>query len=70
VEDIIGEILIFGILPLVVFGYLYLTKRSKNNLEIEKQKRAILELELQNNQQKLLLIEEENRKLDRIINEK
>ena len=55
---------------LIVFGFIYFMKKSKNHQEELQLRKDMLELEIRKEQIHLELIREENRKLDRIIEHK
>lgn len=63
---------IFVGLPAVVLSFVYKNAKNKREKEIEKLKyqKEILELEERKQSGQLKLLEEENKKLDRIINER
>jgi hypothetical protein len=67
---IISVLCVFIGAPLIIFGFIYLNKRNRHNAEIMKYKRDMMEIELEKDQVKLRLIEEENRKYDRIIDDR
>jgi hypothetical protein len=53
--------------PIIVFSFILLHKRSQRYIEEMKYKRQILELELEKEKVHLKIIEAENLKYDRII---
>jgi hypothetical protein len=55
-------------LPGIVFHFVY--KSKKNKTEMIKQQKELLEVELEKAKIQLRLLEEENRKYDKIISEK
>ena len=55
-------------LPGVIFSFI--TKNRKIGLEKMKYQKEILELEIEKQKNQIKLLEEENKKLDKIINEK
>jgi hypothetical protein len=64
-EDIAGIVAIisvFGVAPAIVFHFIYKSKKLKYQKEL-------LELEIEKQKNELKLLEEENKKYDRIINE-
>jgi hypothetical protein len=69
ITQVIASLFFFLGTPTIICGFIYLMKKSKNNVEIMKLKRDILELEAENNKYKILLLEEENKKYDRLIGE-
>ena len=70
VTSIIGILSLFIGAPIIVFGFRYLNKRNQHEIELMKYKRDIAEIELEKEQVKLKLIEAENLKYDRIIDDK
>ncbi len=58
---------VFIAAPLIVFGFIYLMRRSKTRLDEMDLKREILELEVRKESLHLETMKEENRKYDRII---
>jgi hypothetical protein len=64
---IIALLTIFGVAPLIVFGFILLAKRGRNQVEIMRVKRDIAELEVKKEEAKARALIEENRKYDRII---
>jgi hypothetical protein len=68
-ESILGFITFFAIFPGIICTFLYKRGKVKTELKKLEEQRKILELEIvkQNNQIKLL--EEENKKIDKIIND-
>jgi hypothetical protein len=69
--DLTGIIAILSLFvgfPAIVFTFLH--KNAKNKREIEKLKyqKEILELEIEKENKQIKLLEEENKKLDKIIN--
>ena len=67
----IAVLSLFVGLPAITFAFLYKTARNKREKEIEKLKyqKELLELEIEKENRQIQLLEEENRKLDRILNE-
>jgi hypothetical protein len=64
---VLGIIFSLFVLPVTVFGFILIIRKQKTDiqkLEIQKQ---MLELELQKEKVSLKLLEEENRKYDRLI---
>jgi len=64
---IISVMSVFIGTPLVVFSFIYLNVRSKRNIEALRYRKEIIELELEKEQIKLKVIEEENKKYDKLI---
>ena len=64
---IIAIFSVFGLAPMTVFGFILLLKRQKHRVEELRYKKEILELELEKEAYKIKLLEEENRKYDRLI---
>jgi hypothetical protein len=66
----IAVLSIFVGLPAIVLSFIHKNNKNKREKEIEKLKyqKEILELETQKQNGQLKLLEEENKKLDRIIN--
>ena len=68
--DIAGIVAILSTLigiPVIVFGFVLLNLRSKRSIDKIRLQREILELELQKDQIKLKMLEAENIKYDRLI---
>jgi hypothetical protein len=70
-----GSIAILSIfvgLPAIVFTFIHRITKNKREKEIEKLKyqKEILELEIEKENKQIKLLEEENKKLDKIIYEK
>jgi hypothetical protein len=59
---------VFIAAPTIVFGFIYLNKRTKSRVEELVLKREILELEMKKETVHMEVIREENRKYDRLIN--
>ena len=71
--DIAGVIAILSSLlgiPLIVFGFIYLNMRGKREIEVMKIKRDMAQLELEKDRLNLQMLEAENVKYDRLIEEK
>lgn len=64
---IIAILSVFGLAPMTVFGFILLLKRQKHRVDELRYKKEILELELEREAYKIKLLEEENRKYDRLI---
>ena len=56
--------------PFIVFGFIYLSKKGRRDVEMLKYRRDIVELELEKEEVRLKLIEAENRKYDRLIDDR
>lgn len=67
-EGIIAILSIFVIMPGIVFTFAYKNKKNKIELKKLEYQKEILQLELEKENAQLKLLEEENKKLDRIIN--
>jgi chaperonin cofactor prefoldin len=72
--DLTGIIAILSLfvgLPAITLGFIYKNVKNKREKEIEKLKyqKEILELEIEKENKQIKLLEEENKKLDKIINE-
>jgi cell shape-determining protein MreC len=65
---ILAILSIFVGLPGIVFLFIYKVKKSKHETEKLKYQKEILEMEMQRDSIKIQLLEEENKKLDKIIN--
>lgn len=68
--DIAGIVAILSALigiPVIVFGFVLLNLRSKRSIDKIRLQKEILELELQKDQIKLKMLEAENIKYDRLI---
>ncbi|MDR0718189.1 MAG: hypothetical protein LBF78_01035 [Treponema sp.] len=70
--SIVGSIAILSVfvgLPVIVFTFIHKNTRNKREKEIEKLKyqKEILELEIEKENKQIKLLEEENKKLDKII---
>lgn len=64
---LVSVVLIFGVIPLCVFGFRYLGKKKAAEIELGKQRKEILELEVRKEELHVQALLEENRKYDRII---
>jgi len=64
---IVALVSIFIVAPMIVFGFILLAKRGRNQVEIMRMKRDIAEIELKKEEAKARGLAEENRKYDRII---
>jgi len=56
--------------PAIIFGFILLMKKNKNDIEKAKLKKEICELELRKEEIHLQLLQEENKKYDRVIEDK
>jgi hypothetical protein len=68
-EGILAILSIFVILPGIIFTFAYKNKKNKNELKKLEYEKEILQLEIEKDNLRLKLLEEENKKLDKIINE-
>jgi hypothetical protein len=68
-EGVIAIISIFVILPGIIFTFAYKNKKNKTELKKLEYQKEILQLEIERDNMKLRLLEDENKKLDKIINE-
>jgi hypothetical protein len=57
-------------IPVIVFGFIYLNIKNKRAVEMMKIQKEMLELEVEREKVKALLLEAENKKYDRIIEER
>jgi len=64
---IAGIISVFGIAPAIIFSFIYKVKKNKHELKKMQYQKEILELEVEKQNNQIKLLEEENRKLDKII---
>ena len=64
---IVSVISVFGLAPMMVLGFIFLSKRQKYRIEELRFKKEILELELEREAYKIRLLEEENKKYDYFI---
>ena len=67
-EGVIAIVALFMVMPAILFSFLYKVKKNKHEVEKLKYQKEILELEMKKDEIKMILLEEENRKLDKIIN--
>ncbi|MDR0562153.1 MAG: hypothetical protein LBG73_05640 [Spirochaetaceae bacterium] len=69
ITGIAAIITMFGVLPAVVLKFVSKNLKHKREMEIEKLKyqKEILELEVHKQNNQLKLLEDENKKLDKII---
>jgi len=71
--DIAGIIAILSSLlgiPLIVFGFIYLNIRGKREIEMMKIRKDMIQLEMEKERLNLQMLEAENMKYDRLIEEK
>lgn len=71
--DIAGIIAILSSLlgiPLIVFGFIYLNIKSKREVEMMKIKKDMMQLEIERERLNLQMLDAENVKYDRLIEEK
>jgi hypothetical protein len=64
-----GMIMSLFIAPLLTYGFIYLLKKNRADVEKMKIKKEIIELELRKEELKYKLLLEENKKYDQIIND-
>jgi len=62
-----GMIMSLFVAPLLTYGFIYLLKKNKADVEKMKIKKEIIELELKKEELRYQLLLEENRKYDQII---
>jgi len=67
---IVAIISVFGIAPAILFSFLYKTTKDKHELKKMQYQKEILELEVEKQNNQIKLLEEENKKLDRVIFDK
>jgi cell shape-determining protein MreC len=65
--EIIAVITSLAVAPAIVFSFIYFLKKGKREIEKMKYQKEILELEIEKEKIRLKSLEEENKKLDRII---
>lgn len=70
VTSIIAILSLFIGAPTIVFGFIYLSRRQKLQLELLRQKKELAKLELRKEETRLKALVEENRKYDRIIEDR
>lgn len=58
---------IFVFAPSIVFGFVLLNKRERNRMAALRCQKEILELEVEKERYKVRMLEEENRKYDKLI---
>ncbi|HAE22073.1 MAG TPA: hypothetical protein DCG47_07095 [Spirochaetaceae bacterium] len=64
---VLGIIFSLFVLPVTVFGFILVIRKQKTDIHKLEIKRDMMELELQKDKISMKLLEEENRKYDRII---
>lgn len=64
---LISVVCLFVVLPGIIFGFRYLGKKKAAELELGRQRKEILELEVRKEELHLQALLEEGRKYDRII---
>jgi aminopeptidase C len=69
-EGILSILSIFVVLPGMIFTFAYKNKKNKHELKKLEYEKEILQLEIEKDNLRIRLLEEENKKLDRIINER
>jgi hypothetical protein len=67
---IISVLCVFVFCPGIVFGFIYLSKRRRSEIEMARYKTECLELEVRKEELHLRCLVEENKKYDRIIDDK
>jgi hypothetical protein len=67
---ILSILCVFIFCPGIVFGFIYLSKKRKADVELARNKKEILELEVRKEELHLQCLSEENKKYDRIIDDK
>ena len=67
IVPIISVLSIFVLAPAIVFSFIYFMKKGKLNVEEMRYKRDMMALELEKDRLRLQLMEAENAKYDRII---
>jgi cell shape-determining protein MreC len=68
-EGIVAILSIFVVLPGIIFTYAYKNRKNKMELKKIEYRKEILQMEMEKDDRKIKLLEEENKKLDKIINE-
>jgi len=66
-EGIVAIISIFVAAPAIVFGFILLGKRGKNQIELARYRLREVELSVEKEKLRVEALKEENRKLDRMI---
>jgi hypothetical protein len=67
---IVAILSIFIVAPSIVFTFIYMTKRGRLRLEELRIKKEMLELEIEREQTRIALLEAENAKYDRLIEDR
>jgi hypothetical protein len=67
---LIGMLLALVVTPGMTFLFIWAIKKNKANVEIARYRKEILELEVEKEELKLKVFQEENKKLDRLIEHK
>ena len=67
IVPVVSVLSIFVFAPAIVFSFIYFSKKSKLKVEEMRYRRDIMALELEKERLRLQLIEAENAKYDRII---
>jgi hypothetical protein len=70
ITAIISVICVFIGAPAIVFGFLLMGKRYKKEIEMMKYKKEMMELEIEKEHMHIKLLEAENAKYDRIIEDR
>jgi hypothetical protein len=65
-----GMIMALLVAPSITFGFIFLMKKNKNEVEKLKLQKEILELEMQKEETHLKLMIEENKKYDKLLEDK
>lgn len=71
--DVVGIIAVLSSLvgiPLIVFGFIYLNIKGKRAIEMEILKKETLQIELEREKTRLKMLEAENIRYDRIIDDR
>jgi uncharacterized membrane protein YkgB len=67
ITGIVGIISALVVAPAIFFSFLYKITKNKHELKKMQYQKQILELEVEKQNNQIKLLEEENRKLDKII---
>jgi hypothetical protein len=70
ITGIVAIISTLVIAPAILFSFIYKITKDKHELKKMKYQKEILELEVEKQNNQIKLLEEENRKLDKIIFDK
>jgi len=70
VTGIVAIISTLVIAPAILFSFVYKITKNKNELKKMQYQKEILELEVEKQNNQIKILEEENKKLDRIIFDK